>query len=626
MKNPLSVLLIAFLMPLGIIQVFGSLSLDGILKLEGPNGDRASLMDSFSEDLPDTLGVSGDPEMEELEELRKQELEDFINTHLDSLDPYSGSDESVQMQKSESIQTMSQSLPNQAEYDALIDLYQATGGVNWYENSGWSTADPNVVESVANWDNIIVDADGHVTHIQLNHKNLTGVLPSTLQNLTYLKWFRVQGNNLTGQLPDFTNMAHLTFVEFSRNNFTGVMPASYGTCPNLAEIHAHQNNIGGSIPSSYTNLTNLKWLSLYMNNMEGSLPSDIGNMSSLEYLHIHTNNFSGTIPSSLENLPALEFIDLSNNSFSGSLPNGIGNMPSLKFLFLHNNGFSGTIPSTLGNTNLLEIMWIYSNHFTGNLPQSMGNLNKLKTLFAQDNELSGSIPNSFGGMAELTALRLYNNSIQGSIPSSLGNLNKVEEIRLQNNLLSGPIPSQLGNIQNLEVLILENNKLSGVIPSSFCSFNSLQLLRLNNNLLDGEIPNCLYDKNIYSFTVNYNHFNFVDLSYAKTKESNFNNYSPQNLKFVDTLYVQQNQTLDLTVDDGNYQGAPSIYRWNKDGTWLHSASPSNKTLNVDCGTSPCEGLYYLQITNPDFPNARLSGNLFYLKTGVQLSRTICMVD
>ena len=48
-------------------------------------------------------------------------------------------------------------LPSQAEYSALMDLYQATGGANWYNNSVWSTADPNMIENVDDWQGVHVD-------------------------------------------------------------------------------------------------------------------------------------------------------------------------------------------------------------------------------------------------------------------------------------------------------------------------------------------------------------------------------------------------------------------------------------------------------------------------------------
>lgn len=55
------------------------------------------------------------------------------------------------------------------------------------------------------------------------------------------------------------------------------------------------------------------------------------------------------------------------------------------------------------------------------------------------------------------------------------------------------------------------------------------------------------------FLLSYNNFNFENLAYAKTKVLDNFQYSPQKLAFVDTVYVQPNASMNLTVDDGNYQ-------------------------------------------------------------------------
>src|SRR6185312_8648404 len=48
------------------------------------------------------------------------------------------------------------------EYHALMDLYSATGGVSWNNNTGWRDADPNTVSSFNGWHGITTDVRGHV--------------------------------------------------------------------------------------------------------------------------------------------------------------------------------------------------------------------------------------------------------------------------------------------------------------------------------------------------------------------------------------------------------------------------------------------------------------------------------
>ena len=144
--------------------------------------------------------------------------------------------------------------------------------------------------------------------------------------------------------------------------------------------------------------------------------------------------------------------------------------------------------------------------------------------------------------------------------------------------------------------------------------------------MQGTIPNCLYDQPISEFTLANNYYNFEELAYAKSKGTSSYKYSPQFLEFVDTVYVQPNGLMDLSVDDGNYQGSQSTYRWKKDGTWLHTSAPSQEVLSINCNSSACEGWYHLEITNPDFPGMTLSGDVYYVKIRPQLNKTICKLD
>ncbi len=590
-------LVLIFLTPIGSPRFFALMAEALKSDSRGPLSLGASAVDPLNHFLrntpleePSYTGFFGgrhnmlDTGMAEKERSRKLEMEKFIDDHLTSLSPFSDLDSGKDFQKEVEFQSMNSQLPSQAEYNALIDLYQATGGENWSENSGWSTADPNVVESIAYWSNIIVDANGHVTHIQMNFKNLTGELPSTLQNLTYLKWFRVAGNNLVGQLPEFTNMPELTFVELSRNNFSGSLPASYGTCLKMEEIHVQRNNITGPIPGSYVGLTKLKWLALYDNDMSGTLPFNLGNMIDLEYLYLYGNNFSGSIPTSIGNISNLEFIDLSDNYFSGNIPYSLGNIAGLKFLFLYNNNFSGPIPSSIGNANLLEIMWLYSNLFSGELPTSMGNLDKLTMLYAQDNELSGIIPESFGGMAELREVRL------------------------------------------------SNNKLSGSIPSSLCSLPNLVLFHVQLNELSGDVPLCLLTNVSGQFRISHNYYGFEDLGSKTQYWSQPDYYSPQRSDPALTTYsVSDTGTITLTTVVGKNLGSPSHYRWYNDGNALTDTSPANDSVTVNCpisggDTVDCLGNYFANVTNPDYPTILILAAGGGIDENKELDITICWYE
>src|SRR5687768_13269672 len=91
--------------------------------------------------------------------------------------------------------------PGAAEYAALIELYNSTNGPNWTNNTGWSTANPNVVQSVNGWYGIEVDQQGHVIELDLVGNNLVGSIPPTIGSLLHLWALQLGNNNLSGPIP-----------------------------------------------------------------------------------------------------------------------------------------------------------------------------------------------------------------------------------------------------------------------------------------------------------------------------------------------------------------------------------------------------------------------------------------
>ena len=79
---------------------------------------------------------------------------------------------------------------------ALVALYDATGGDNWNDNTNWKSDKP-----LDQWYGITTDNNGRVTRIDLSNNNLTGSIPSELDNFTNLLILYLDHNNLSGSIP-----------------------------------------------------------------------------------------------------------------------------------------------------------------------------------------------------------------------------------------------------------------------------------------------------------------------------------------------------------------------------------------------------------------------------------------
>ncbi len=183
------------------------------------------------------------------------------------------------------------SLPCHPDYQTLIDFYNATGGTSWTNKTGWTTnCDP------CSWHGVVCNQIKRVSELNLGLNNLSGTLPSSIVNLTYLTKLSLYSN----QFP------------------LGPIPSFLGNIPLLQNLDLGNNRFNGTIPTSLNNIVNLRSLLLDKNNLTGALPSFLGDKD-LDNLYLDQNNFSGCIPISFKNLCGSAFVNLESNPL---LPDG----------------------------------------------------------------------------------------------------------------------------------------------------------------------------------------------------------------------------------------------------------------------------------------------------------------
>ena len=333
---------------------------------------------------------------------------------------------------------------------ALVDLYNATGGRNWTNNSGWDTDAP-----LKEWHGVTTDNAGRVTELRLRNNGLTGEIPSGIGNLTNLEQLYLRENQLTGPIPaELGNLAILKRLDLRKNQLTGPIPAELG------------------------NMDDLTYLGIEWNQLTGPIPAELGNLADLERLYLHANQLTGTIPPELGNLTKLERLHLNGNQLTGTIPPELGNLTKLERWYLNSNQLTGTIPPELGNlTNLTELS-IAHNELTGPVPAWLGSLTNLEELYLDSNQLEGTIPPALGSLTNLEQLYLDNNQLEGTIPPALGNLTNLKWLGLWNNQLTSPVPASLGNLSNLASLNIGGNELEGQIPVEIASLSNLRFLSL----------------------------------------------------------------------------------------------------------------------------------------------------
>jgi Leucine-rich repeat (LRR) protein len=293
--------------------------------------------------------------------------------------------------------------------EVLINFYNATGGPNWINRTGW------------------------------------GVDTTPCSG-----WFGVlcQGTRVSSIIMEQT-------PNDPGNGLSGVVPASLGNLAGLRILDLASGELSGNIPASLGNLTNLQGLDLSGNLLSGAIPSSLGNLSNLSVeLDLHNNLLTGGLPSSFQNLTSLDILDLGGNLLSNTASLSVlGQMTALTQIDLRNNGFTGLVPGEIGSLPiLLRLDLSHENNIGGwnGLEAGFGDSQSLADLDMSGNNFTNAVFSEVTTITSLTELDLSFNNISGSIPGTIGQLFGLTDLDLSANSLSGAVPTEIMNLTNID--------------------------------------------------------------------------------------------------------------------------------------------------------------------------------
>ena len=335
---------------------------------------------------------------------------------------------------------------------AARDTLSGTATLNWATDT-----------SITQWEGVgLGGTPRRVTRLNLDGKDLSGMIPPVLGRLSMLTYLNLRSND----------------------GLTSEIPSELGYLTNLRVLNLHSNSHSGTIPD-LSDMTSLEELYLANNDLTGSIPTWLNGMTNMRELWLWGNDLNGSIPD-LSGMTSLDKLKLANNMLTGGVPDGSKLPPNMRWLIIDRNPLGGTIPD-LSILTRLRLLWLHSNGLTGEIPEDDMLPASLDDLNLRDNTLTGEIPD-LSGLDSLTRLRLHNNSLSGEIPASLGSLDSLRFMWLHGNMLAGTIPDSLGRLGQLERLWLSENELEGQIPHELGYLRNLVQWRLAHNQFTGCLP------------------------------------------------------------------------------------------------------------------------------------------
>ncbi|KAB2598404.1 leucine-rich repeat receptor-like protein CLAVATA2 [Pyrus ussuriensis x Pyrus communis] len=474
----------------------------------------------------------------------------------------------------------------------------------------------------------------NLVSLHLSFCGFQGPIPSISQNITSLREIDLSNNSISlDPIPKWLFNQKFLELSLEANQLTGQLPSSIQNMTGLTALNLRGNEFNSTIPEWLYSLNNLESLLLSRNALRGEISSSIGNLKRLRHFDLSGNSISGPIPMSLGNLSSLVELDISGNQFNGTFIEVIGQLKMLTYLDISYNSFEGMVSEvSFSNLTKLKHFIAKGNSFTLKTSRDWLLPFQLESLQLDSWHLGPEWPMWLQTQTQLTYLSLSGTGISSTIPTWFWNLtSQLRYLNLSHNQLYGEIQNivvapgsavDLGSNQftgalpiiptSLFWLDLSNSSFSGSVFHFFCDRpdepKQLYMLHLGNNLLTGKIPDCWMSwqyLGVLNIENNYLTGNVpMSMRYLQQLKSL---HLRNNHLYGELPHSLQNCTMLSVVDLGGNGFVGSIPIWmGKSLPWLNVLI---LRLNELEGDIPSEICYLKSLHILDLARNKLSGKL-----------------
>lgn len=550
---------------------------------------------------------------------------------------------------------------SQKEYDALVDFFNSTNGLEWFDNTGWVDENDQIrpIETVDEWLGITV-SEGHVTEFFLYYNNINGPILPSFNELVYLKSFKllhfrdINTDNTSGitSLPDpfgaqwlsletvqlrgntftlpesfFSNSLLLESVEVSNNKNIVSLPTTFGdNWINVENVRLERCNLV-SLPvnfgKNWSFITNLR---LFDNAIESFPEVFYNGFESLTLLFI-----SGNKVSDYDSAFGASMVNIRNLSIGGPGPYSIQDYRVSDFSLPENFGISWSnlenlsiisaglkeLPNDFGRywskLEILDMRYLELRELPDNFGISWSNL---LVFLSYNYEYQNLLLNQNFGDSWNKLIQLSIGNIQNeTLPSNFGNSwPAIRDIQIISDRLK-EFPTNFGsNFPNIEEFHFIGKSLER-LSDKFGKMGNVRKLSIRGEKLD-QLPLNFGSEleNLDWLDINTNSFTFAELVTLKHNlfkiPSLFQYQVQSKIDKAKQIRVNSNNMILLTSDIDRSTIPPSKYQWFKKvngSTTTLQANPteSGHTLEYLVLEEDYNAEFYYQITNPELPRLTL---------------------